>query len=62
MVDFYGQRGFDCLCITDHLCDPKRLLGKLVNLTGLVIPPGEDEQLTSRKSSARKSGPGRSTT
>ena len=41
MVDFYGQRGFDCLAITDHLCDPKRLLGKLVNLTGLVIPPGE---------------------
>lgn len=41
MVDFYGQRGFDTLCITDHLCDPKRLLGKLVNLTGLVIPPGE---------------------
>jgi UDP-N-acetylglucosamine:LPS N-acetylglucosamine transferase len=43
MVDFYGQRGFDALCITDHLCDPKRLLGKLVNLTGLVIPPGETE-------------------
>lgn len=43
MVDFYGQRGFDCLCITDHLCDPKRLLGKLVNMTGLVIPPGEVE-------------------
>jgi len=39
LVDFYGQRGFDCLCVTDHLCDPKRLLGKLVNLTGLVIPP-----------------------
>jgi processive 1,2-diacylglycerol beta-glucosyltransferase len=39
IVDFYGQRGFDALCITDHLCDPKRLLGKLVNLTGLVIPP-----------------------
>ena len=43
MVDFYGQRGFDALCITDHLCDPKRLLGKLVNLTGMVIPPGEVE-------------------
>lgn len=43
MVDFYGQRDFDCLCITDHLCDPKRLLGKLVNLTGMVIPPGEVE-------------------
>ena len=41
LVDFYGQRGFDCLCVTDHLCDPKRLLGKLVNLTGLVIPPDE---------------------
>jgi len=43
IVDFYGQRGFDCLCITDHLCDPKRLLGKLVNLTGLVIPPDKVE-------------------
>jgi len=43
IVDFYGQRDFDCLCITDHLCDPKRLLGKLVNLTGMVIPPGEVE-------------------
>ncbi len=41
LVDFYGQRHFDCLCITDHLCDPKHLLGKLVNLTGLVIPPEE---------------------
>ena len=41
IVDFYGQRGFDCLCVTDHLSDPKRLLGKLVNFTGLVIPPGE---------------------
>ncbi len=39
LVDFYGQRQFDCLCITDHLCDPNRLLGRLVNLTGLVIPP-----------------------
>jgi len=43
IVDFYGQRGFDALCITDHLCDPQRLLGKLVNLTGLVIPPDEIE-------------------
>jgi hypothetical protein len=39
LVDFYGERGFDCLCVTDHLCDPQRLLGRLVNLTGLVIPP-----------------------
>ena len=41
LVDFYGERGFDCLCVTDHLCDPQRLLGKLVNLTGLVIAPAE---------------------
>ncbi len=41
LVDFYGQRGFDCICVTDHLCDPDRLLGRLVNLTGLVIPPGD---------------------
>jgi hypothetical protein len=41
LVDFYGQRGFDCICVTDHLCDPDRLLGKIVNLTGLVIAPGE---------------------
>ena len=39
LVDFYGQRGFDCLSITDHLCDPRKLLGKMVNWTGLVIPP-----------------------
>ena len=25
VVDFYGERGFDCICITDHLADPKRL-------------------------------------
>ncbi len=30
VIDFYGERGFDCICITDHLADPKRLLGKLV--------------------------------
>ncbi|MEM1059486.1 MAG: PHP domain-containing protein [Verrucomicrobiota bacterium] len=41
LVDLYGQRGFDVLAITDHLCDPKRLLGKFCNLTGLVLPPDE---------------------
>lgn len=44
LVDFYGQRGFDALCITDHLCDPARLLGKLCNLTGLVLPPDQIEE------------------
>ncbi len=39
LVDFYGQRAFDVLCVTDHLCDPKRLLGRVVNLSGLVLDP-----------------------
>ncbi len=43
LVTFYGQRGFDVLCITDHYCDPRKILGKLVNLTGLVLLP---EQIT----------------
>jgi len=29
VIDFYGRRGFDCICITDHLADPRRLIGKL---------------------------------
>lgn len=36
VIDFYGKRGFDCICITDHIADPRRLIGKfgeLVNLT-----------------------------
>jgi len=41
LVDFYGRRGFDCVCITDHLADPRRLLGKLVRLTNLVLSPNQ---------------------
>lgn len=41
LVDLYGQRGFDVLTVTDHLCDPRKLLGKFCNLTGLVLPPDE---------------------
>jgi hypothetical protein len=37
LVDFYGQRGFDCICITDHLADPRRLVGKLARATRLVL-------------------------
>ncbi|MFQ3577700.1 MAG: PHP domain-containing protein [Verrucomicrobiia bacterium] len=44
LVDFYGQRGFDALCITDHFCDPEKLLGKLVNLSGLVLLPEQVEE------------------
>jgi histidinol phosphatase-like PHP family hydrolase len=38
VVDFYGQRGFDCICITDHVADPRRLIGKMGELINLTIP------------------------
>ncbi len=37
VVDFYGKRGFDCICITDHLADPRRLIGKLSRLANLAV-------------------------
>jgi len=41
LVDFYGRRGFDCICITDHLADPRRLIGKLSRLSNLTL--GHDQ-------------------
>ena len=41
IIDFYGEHGFDCICITDHLADPKRLIGKLSELTNLTL--GRDQ-------------------
>lgn len=37
VVDFYGMRGFDCICITDHWTDPRRLIGKLQRLTPFTL-------------------------
>ena len=37
LVDFYGRRGFDALAVTDHLVDRRRLLGRLANMSGLVL-------------------------
>jgi UDP-N-acetylglucosamine:LPS N-acetylglucosamine transferase len=37
VIDFYGRRGFDCICITDHLGDPRRLIGKLGKLANLTL-------------------------
>jgi UDP-N-acetylglucosamine:LPS N-acetylglucosamine transferase len=37
IVDFYGERGFDCICITDHLADPRRLIGKLSELANFTL-------------------------
>ena len=41
LVDFYGRHGFDCICITDHLTDPRRLIGKLGRLSGLTLSPAQ---------------------
>ena len=37
MIDFYGRRGFDCICITDHVADPRRLIGKFSELLNFTI-------------------------
>ena len=37
VIDFYGRRGFDCICITDHVADPRRLMGKLSELLNFTI-------------------------
>ena len=37
LVDFYGQRRFDCLCITDHVAEQSSLIGRVANLSGLTM-------------------------
>ena len=37
VIDFYGGRGFDCICITDHVTDPCRLIGKFSELLNFTI-------------------------
>ena len=44
LVDFYGRLGFDCICITDHLADPRRLIGKLVRLSNLTLGANQVEE------------------
>jgi len=44
LVDFYGQRSFDVLCITDHICDHTKLIGRVTNLTGLVLTLDEVDE------------------
>jgi predicted metal-dependent phosphoesterase TrpH len=39
VIEFYGRRGFDCICITDHLGDPRRLIGKLGRLANFTLGP-----------------------
>jgi UDP-N-acetylglucosamine:LPS N-acetylglucosamine transferase len=44
VVDFYGKRGFDCICITDHLGDPRRLIGKLSKLLNFTLGPEQMDE------------------
>jgi UDP-N-acetylglucosamine:LPS N-acetylglucosamine transferase len=44
VVDFYGRRGFDCICITDHLGDPRRLIGKLSKLLNFTLGPEQMDE------------------
>jgi processive 1,2-diacylglycerol beta-glucosyltransferase len=44
VVDFYGRLGFDCICITDHLADPRRLIGKLARLSNMTISEDQLEE------------------
>ena len=44
VVDFFGLRGFDCICITDHWTDPRRLIGKLSRLTPFTLSYDQIEE------------------
>lgn len=38
LVDFYGQRRFDCLCVTDHIAEQSSFVGRIANMSGLTMP------------------------
>ncbi len=44
IIDFYGERGFDCICITDHLADPKHLLGRIIELANCTLAQDQIEE------------------
>ena len=39
IVDFYGARGFDCIAITDHLCETKSFLGRGAHFLDRTLTP-----------------------
>lgn len=44
LVDFYGQREFDVLGITDHIVDDAKVFGKVCRLSGLVLPNNQVDE------------------
>lgn len=43
-VDFYGTRGFDCICLTDHWADPQRRNGEFSRLQAHALMPEQAEE------------------
>jgi processive 1,2-diacylglycerol beta-glucosyltransferase len=41
VIDFYGRRRFDCICITDHVADQRRLVGKFSELLNFTVAPDQ---------------------
>jgi hypothetical protein len=39
VVSFYGRQGFDVLCITDHIADRRRIIGRLGEQLRLTLSP-----------------------
>ena len=44
VVDFYGIRGFDCICVTDHWTDSRLLFGKFSRLTPFTLSYDQIEE------------------
>jgi PHP family Zn ribbon phosphoesterase len=44
IVDLYGQRGFSCIAITDHLCEEKSFLGKAAIYTNRSLTRARFDQ------------------
>lgn len=39
LVDFYGQRGFDCIAVTDHICETRTFLGLAAGYLSYTLTP-----------------------
>jgi processive 1,2-diacylglycerol beta-glucosyltransferase len=44
LVDFYGQRSFDAVCVTDHICDHTSFIGQITNFSGMVLTLDEVDE------------------
>lgn len=39
LIDLYGQRGFGCIAITDHVCENNTIIGKASKILDLSLTP-----------------------